>query len=91
MHYLNCIWDKDYKITYTLLEKCILVRPRLVLETGGRIPKKSAFEVWQCRMELAHSCLREKEGNVTFRGINRYEGVACYDERTERRSAFLDS
>lgn len=45
MHYLNCIWDKDYKITYTLLEKCILVRPRLVLETGGRIPKKSAFEV----------------------------------------------
>lgn len=66
------------------------MRPRLVLEIGERIPNKSAFKVWQCRMELAHSCPREKEGNVTFRGINRCEGVTCYDERTKRRSAFLD-
>lgn len=92
MHYLHCNWGlqfklhcKDYKIMHTLLEKCILVRPRLVLEIGERIPKKSAFKVWQCRMELAHSCPREKEGNVTFRGINRCEGVTCYDERTKRR------
>ena len=45
MHYLNCIWDKDYKIMHTLLEKCILVRPRLVLEIGGRIAKKSVFKL----------------------------------------------